>query len=71
MYKNIVKLLEERHISGSMLGGILGIDPKAALNKMRGITDFKLTEFKKIAKMFPEYDTKYLMKWDGEETMED
>ena len=60
MYKNLIKQLEDRHISVSTLAKILEIDEKSVRNKLSGTTEFKLSEINTIMKLFPEYNMNWL-----------
>lgn len=60
MYKNLIKQLEDRHISVSTLAKILEIDEKSVRNKLSGTTEFKLSEINTIMKLFPEYNMSWL-----------
>ena len=55
MYPNLIKLLEERHITPPTLARMLDVDDKSARNKLSGITEFKLSEINTIMSLFPEY----------------
>ena len=54
-YPNLVSLLEQRRISAPMLAKVIGVSDKSALDKIKGLYDFKLDEAKKVMTLFPEY----------------
>ena len=60
MYPNLIKLLEERHITPPRLARMLDVDDKSARNKLSGITEFKLSEMRVIMDLFPEYRMEWL-----------
>ena len=61
MYKNLQELLRKKNISLKDFSLLLGVSEKTAYNKLQGITDFTLSEVKKVSKcLFPEYDFDYV-----------
>ena len=60
MYKNLFNLLDQRHISAPMLAKVLDLSNGAALKKIKGEYDFKLSEARKVMELFPEYDFDYV-----------
>ncbi len=60
MFKNLNRVLEEKHINRTQLSKILGVDIKSITNKMAGTTEWKLSEIREILKLCPEYSMDWL-----------
>lgn len=59
-YPNLLRLLEERHISTEMYGVAIGVCKSTAQNKLRGKFDHSTEEAKKAMVLFPEYKFDYV-----------
>lgn len=60
MFTNLKKVLEEKHINNTTLAKILGVDAKSIFNKLSGMTEWKLSEIRKIQELCPEYSMEWL-----------
>lgn len=61
MLVNLLNAMGLKNISTLAIAQIIGTTEKTAYNKIRGITDFTMSEAVKIkVNMFPEYDLCYL-----------
>lgn len=61
MYKNLSKILNDKSVTTKALATLLDVSEKTALNKIRGVTDFTLTEAMKILDIIcPEYQLEYV-----------
>lgn len=62
MFKNLERVLEEKHINRTTLASILGVDIKTITNRFAGIHDWTLPEVLKIEELCPEYRIDWLFK---------
>jgi predicted transcriptional regulator len=54
MYPELMKLMSVEHMKHWQLGKLLGISQQAASKKIKGVTEFKLSEMQKIKEHFSE-----------------
>ncbi|MEG0036492.1 MAG: helix-turn-helix transcriptional regulator [Oscillospiraceae bacterium] len=65
MYTNLKENLHKKGITVRSYAEFLGVSEKTVQNKIRGATDFTLTEAEKTRRvLFPEYDMFFLFKSD-------
>ena len=61
MFGNLRIALKQKGISVKQYAEFLGVGEKTVQNKLKGITEFNYTEFKKTCTLlFPEYNADYL-----------
>ena len=61
MLENLMKAMNNKHISTLALAAVIGTTEKTAYNKINGLTDFTLPEAIAVkTELFPEYDMFYL-----------
>jgi len=60
MFKNLISVMARRGIPSDDLARILGIHRNTLLKKIKGESEFTLTEADVIHAIFNEYDYKYL-----------
>lgn len=61
MLVNLMKAMDGKNISTLTIAQVIGTTEKTAYNKIRGLTDFTMSEAVKIkVNIFPEYDLCYL-----------
>lgn len=67
MYHNLRTVLYHKRISIREYANFLGVTEKTAQNKLKGITDFTYSEFKKTCStLLPEYNADFLFAVDDE-----
>ena len=60
MFRNLNAELARKDIKTKDLAKIIGVADKTASNKLKGETEFTLSEIKKIAALFPDVSVEYL-----------
>lgn len=61
MYKNLSRILNDKAVTTKALASLLDVTEKTALSKIRGTSDFSLSEALKVkAVICPEYDFDYV-----------
>ena len=64
--ENLRQALMRKNISVKSYAEFLGVSEKTVQNKLRGKTDFSLSEFQKTCNiLFPEYNPNYLFALDN------
>ena len=64
MFRNLKAELARKDIKTKDLAKIIGVADKTAANKLKGDTEFTLSEIKKIAALFPDVSVEYLFATD-------
>lgn len=61
MFENLRNELDKKHITMTSVAKVIGCSDKSLQNKLRGRTEFTLSEIFKIkSDILPEFDIKYL-----------
>ncbi len=66
MNNNLRQIMKEKNITVRALSRILGISEASVQNKMRGVSDWTLTEAETIMELFPQYTLSWLFKREAE-----
>lgn len=60
-----IAMFQHDRMTGKELAKALGISTKTVYNKLRGRTEWTLSEIKRIGDMFPEYTIDFLFSTEG------
>lgn len=63
MYVNLVYAMKKHKLSQKAVASKLGISQKSFTNKIYGVTDWTLGQFKQLCAIFPEEDPQKLMEF--------
>lgn len=64
----IKKRLDESTVTLEEYAKLLGVSKKTLYNKLVGATEFTISEYRALKKIFPEYDVLYLLTNEADDT---